>query len=1070
MAVDGTLIFDTKIDTDGVEKGSESLKSILNRLINSIEGLAKSVDSAINSIGFEKVNSGLQQVEQAAGQAEMSAEELERAMDAITITRFDDPASSLNQLDNALDTAATQANETNGALDQLNSTLNDIATQATETSQATDNIVPDSTVTNINQANQSASDFRNTLNLIIQTVKDIPGLFGKAGDSIKNAFNGATASANNLKRAANTSSGGNQYIKDLVDEIDGYKDKLYQLETQGYYFGDDEYDDAYSSLNRLNKELDSYKKSLVQTDNEQDKTAKSAEKMGKSMKKADNHASGFGKTLGLLKMSLLFSVAFQALSAVTSGIGKGFQNLAQYSSTTNNTLSILATSLQTLQNSLATAFSPILTAITPALQTFISYLSSAITVMGQFFSYLITGSRTFTRAKDAQIDYAASIKKAAQEANKALSPIDKLNQVSDSSGSGSGYTGPSPADMFEDVKIDSKITDAVDGLRKALQPTIDAFKKLNEQLTPLKDFAAQALIDFYNNFLKPVGNWVLGKGIPGLTTALGNLLKNIDWKALNKSLANLFEALGKFTVGIGQGFIDFIVGASEALSPGIGTAISLLGKGLDILADAINSLSPQTVHDLGVSLGVLLTSLALAKTLTGVGAILGSLGTGLGGLAGGLAMFATLNPMAFVVVFDGLFKDLEEWVAGNIAEKFGDIWNKILIVFANVGLGAATGFSIGGIPGAIIGALIGGLIAAVHEFDLKPVWENIKSGLYSAAGAIFNYNETREMFSDMISNFKAVLNGEDILDIGYNIISGLFNGIGGALGILLEPILDLFNGIIRGVLSLFGIHSPSTVFAEIGKFLIQGLYNGIKLIISNPLKLFKDLWTNIQTVFKDTGGWFKEKFASAWTNIKTAFSLDNVKTFFSGIWTGIKSNFSNVSDWFKDTFTDAWTKVKNVFSTGGKIYDGIKDGIGDAFKAVVNKLIDGINAIITVPFNKINSMLNTIRNVSILGAKPFSGLWDQNPLSVPKIPKLATGAVIPPNSEFLALLGDQKKGTNIEAPLDTIKQALAEVLQVNAGNNGSITFVAQVNGKTLFEITKTQAELYTSQTGEPAFT
>jgi phage-related protein len=320
----------------------------------------------------------------------------------------------------------------------------------------------------------------------------------------------------------------------------------------------------------------------------------------------------------------------------------------------------------------------------------------------------------------------------------------------------------------------------------------------------------------------------------------------------------------------------------------------------------------------------------------------------------------------------------------------------------------------------------------------------------------------------MLENFKKVLAGEDI---GKNLIKGLYNGLKAALGLIIEPINDLFWGIVDEVKKLFGIHSPSTVFAEIGKFLIQGLYNGIKLIISNPLKLFKDLWSNIQTVFKDTGGWFKDKFASAWTNIKAAFSLDNVKTFFTGIWTGIKNSFGSVSDWFKNTFTDAWTKVKSVFSTGGKIYDGIKDGIGDAFKAVVNKLIDGINAIITVPFNKINSMLNTIRNVSILGAKPFSGLWDQNPLSVPRIPKLATGAVIPPNSEFLALLGDQKRGVNIEAPLDTIVEAFLKAGGGSNNSNGDMLHVTLMlpDGKVLLDtIVKAEKENYKA-TGKAAF-
>ena len=95
----------------------------------------------------------------------------------------------------------------------------------------------------------------------------------------------------------------------------------------------------------------------------------------------------------------------------------------------------------------------------------------------------------------------------------------------------------------------------------------------------------------------------------------------------------------------------------------------------------------------------------------------------------------------------------------------------------------------------------------------------------------------------------------------------------------------------------------------------------------------------------------------------------------------------------------------------------------------MNNLIDGINKIISIPFNKINSMLNTIRSIDILGATPFKGLWSYNPLKVPQIPKLAKGAVLPANKPFMAVVGDQRHGTNIEAPLTTIQEAVAIVME-----------------------------------------
>ena len=76
-------------------------------------------------------------------------------------------------------------------------------------------------------------------------------------------------------------------------------------------------------------------------------------------------------------------------------------------------------------------------------------------------------------------------------------------------------------------------------------------------------------------------------------------------------------------------------------------------------------------------------------------------------------------------------------------------------------------------------------------------------------------------------------------------------------------------------------------------------------------------------------------------------------------------------------------QVKDVFSTGGKIFDGIKDGISNVFKTVVNGLIGGINKVISVPFNAINTMLGKIRDISILGVSPFN--WIKT-FTVPQIP------------------------------------------------------------------------------------
>lgn len=202
-----------------------------------------------------------------------------------------------------------------------------------------------------------------------------------------------------------------------------------------------------------------------------------------------------------------------------------------------------------------------------------------------------------------------------------------------------------------------------------------------------------------------------------------------------------------------------------------------------------------------------------------------------------------------------------------------------------------------------------------------------------------------------------------------------------------------------------------------------------------------------------------------WTAVKDWFSglWEKVSSGAVAAWDGIKSAFKSVPEWFQSKFRDAWQKVKDVFSTGGRIWSGIKEGIESTFHTVVNAIIRGMNTIIAVPFNKINSMLNTIRNAHFLGISPFQNMWGVNPLPVPQIPMLARGAVIPANRQFLAVLGDQRNGNNLEAPESLLRQIVRE----EAGGAGSrYEFIARLDRRTLFDEVITEAKLRKGQTGK----
>ena len=235
-----------------------------------------------------------------------------------------------------------------------------------------------------------------------------------------------------------------------------------------------------------------------------------------------------------------------------------------------------------------------------------------------------------------------------------------------------------------------------------------------------------------------------------------------------------------------------------------------------------------------------------------------------------------------------------------------------------------------------------------------------------------------------------------------DIIAGLFSGIVDALkGVgnwIYENIWCPFRD---GIKNAFDIHSPSKKMAEFGGYIIEGLCNGI------------------------TG------------------AINKVKQACTDIWNAIKEKFSVVGTWFKDTFSNAWQKVKDVFSSGGKIFDGIKDGIASTFKNIVNGLIGGINKVISVPFDAINGMLNTIRSISVLGVEPFKGLWDYNPLSVPQIPKLAVGGIVNrPGRGVPAIIGEA--GAEAVLPLENNTEWM-DILADKIG--GNVTIPIYMDGK-----------------------
>lgn len=281
-----------------------------------------------------------------------------------------------------------------------------------------------------------------------------------------------------------------------------------------------------------------------------------------------------------------------------------------------------------------------------------------------------------------------------------------------------------------------------------------------------------------------------------------------------------------------------------------------------------------------------------------------------------------------------------------------------------------------------------------------------------------------------------------------------------------QTLADNFPVLLEGAIALFMalVEAIPTITIELVKALPQ-IVTAIVDGLTEPLQqLFGEVWEAL------TRG-----AAAAWEGIKQVFAVaaawfDNtiikpVSNFFSGMWDklkngaksaweGIKSVFSTVANYFGNIFSKAWQKVKDVFSTGGKIFEGIKDGIVNAFKAVVNVIIRGINKVIALPLNGLNGVLDKIQNISFLGISPFSWVTWRAP--IPQIPELARGGVV--NKATTAVIGED--GQEAIVPLERNTQWIKKLAAELAADQKPPVTINQTNN---YAQAHTRYEIYKSK-------
>lgn len=327
-----------------------------------------------------------------------------------------------------------------------------------------------------------------------------------------------------------------------------------------------------------------------------------------------------------------------------------------------------------------------------------------------------------------------------------------------------------------------------------------------------------------------------------------------------------------------------------------------------------------------------------------------------------------------------------------------------MVELAQAASSIATGFfdSISDTIAAIDWKKIGNQI---KTFLVNLDWAGIATAAAQAAGAVVGAAVSL-VWDAIKSAWDNVVNWwhENAIEDGKFTIEGLFQGIEQAVANIGNWIKDhIFTPFINGFKRVFGISSPSKVMAEQGKYLMQGVKQGIMGSIQSVVTAFSSLWTTIKDWWAAT--------------VAPVFTIDFWKAKFSAI--------------------------------GDALVQKIKDAINAAI-SLFNTFIDWINDKMEFSWDSLS-----IAGQEIIPAGSFQLL------SIPNIPYLASGAVIPPNREFLAVLGDQKSGTNVEAPLATIKQAVAEVLaSMGGGNNEQTAYLVLdelVLGKVIYRLNKAES-------------
>lgn len=711
---------------------------------------------------------------------------------------------------------------------------------------------------------------------------------------------------------------------------------------------------------------------------------------------------------------------------------------------------------------------------------------------------------------DATNDTADATKKATKAAKGYLSPLDEINNYSTDKSTDSSSKVPNAtgelADKMKDAvqNIDyGKVAEGetvLDKMSKPLKKIIDRFKQLAKLI-------AKGFWDGLGDY-EPILDGIK-KDLDSIWKSLKDIFTDSEvTKAANNFLDSFAYAIGQVAgsfARIGLTIAQNIIGGIEKFLKqntqriknylidmfNIGSEISQIAGNLAVaFADVFSVFGGETAQQITADLigifaeiGMVLTETAakLGRDILNMiaqpfidnkdilkSAIEGSLGVIETVTSGVLTVVQNLSD-AISRLYDEHVKPFFDSIANGLSSIFGTLITGYNTYVLPVLQGLAEQFK-----GLLEGPL-GDAILKIEAFlgklidSLKLLWESVLVPL-------INW---------IIANLLPVV--AKIIDVvgttAIKVLESLIKIIGDVADTL-SGIIDFLVGVFTGdwELAWQGIKEIANGIWNLIKDIITGAWDTIKAVTKGALSIIKSIinaaWNAIKAVTSTVWNAIKKSLSNLWNSLKSTAStvFNAIKTKVASVWDSVKNKTSQV---WENVTTFVSNKVEAIKNAITNKFNAARDAVRSAFEGIVNFIKAPINQAISIVNNAVGMINNAIGGIESAFSfgpwtvpTPFGSKTIGFHATFPRIgtiPYLASGAVIPPRSEFLAVLGDQKKGNNLEAPESLLRQIVREESGKGQGDGNTYNVTVNASGRKLLDIIISEAEMRRNRNGKNPF-